>query len=373
MYSDPAAAELEKVSLREWFASRLNDTTGDIAERLDALIPQTWTTQAEQDYASELEAWKAEGEQFEGTIEQLNGRQADLMEEMRAQAAKVMEAVREQAADLTKANKAAGSLQVSTGGEPLRAPTEDEVVDHAESTMLDGVWHVHRLEEKMERAAPQDQTRMLERQLRVLQFTGGDTLLRWLRSIGKAEGFEEPLSEMERTEGALAEALKAETPVRAWQRRAPLKGVARWNDRCATLSFYGTDKLDDNDNKHVEEMRAYLAAAAKEGITKPVSSVGARTEMFGCGAMRYGGSTYRWDYDGTYITASDSKTVPSEQTYWTDDEGQLVGKAKGHPGQKWTIAPYKTPTKAPDTGGVDLPSVFLTGLFGPIASIFNRA
>ncbi|MFD9624061.1 hypothetical protein ACFWB2_43800 [Streptomyces virginiae] len=46
-----------------------------------------------------------------------------------------------------------------------------------------------------------------------------------------------------------------------------------------------------------------------------MSSVGLRTEMYGCGAVRYGGSTYRWDYDGTYITASDNKTVPSERTY----------------------------------------------------------
>ncbi|MFI0503217.1 hypothetical protein ACH3WN_10160 [Streptomyces albogriseolus] len=372
MFSDPADVELEKVSLQEWYASRLNDTTGDIAKRLDALIPQPWTTQAAQDYASELEQWKEEGERFEGTIEQLNSRQADLMEEIRAQAAKVMEAVREQAADLTKANKANDSLRISTGGGRFRAPTEDEVVDTMESRMLGGVWHVQRLEEEMERADPRDYAYLLENQLGALECTGGYSLLEWLRAIGKAEGFEKPLKEMERTEDALAQALKAETPVRAWQRRAPLKGVARWNDRCATLSFYGTDKLDDNDNEHVEEMRAYLAAAAKEGITKPVSSVGARTEMFGCGAMRYVGSTYRWDYDGTYITASDSKTVPSEQTYWTDDKGQLVGKAKGHPGQKWTIAPYKAPTKA-DSGGVDLPSVFLTGLFGPIASVFNRA
>ncbi|MFB8086894.1 hypothetical protein [Streptomyces sp. NPDC055992] len=373
MYSDPAAVELEKVSLRGWFASRLNDTTGDTAERLDALIPQAWTTQAAQDYASDLEAWKEEGVRLGGTIEQLNGRQANLMEEMRAQAAKVMEAIREQAADLAKANKAtARGMRISIDGESPRALTEDELVAHMESKMLDGVRGVQRWEERMERAAPQVQARILEEQLKILERTGGDRVLRSLKFIGKAEGFEEPLGEMERTEGALAAALRAETPVRAWQRRAPLKGVARWNDRCATLSFYGTDKLDGNDNRYVEEMRAYLAAAAKEGITKPVSRVGARTEMFGCGAMRYGGSTYRWDYDGTYITASDSKTVPSEQTYWTDDEGQLVGKAKGNPGQKWTIAPYKAPTKAvPDS--VDLPCVFLTGLFGPIASVFNRA
>ncbi|MEV6425557.1 hypothetical protein [Streptomyces sp. NPDC051662] len=30
---------------------------------------------------------------------------------------------------------------------------------------------------------------------------------------------------------------------------------------------------------------------------------------------------------------ADSKTVPSERTYWTDDNGYLVGKNKGGPGQ----------------------------------------
>ncbi|MGW7440741.1 hypothetical protein [Streptomyces sp. NPDC054849] len=60
-----------------------------------------------------------------------------------------------------------------------------------------------------------------------------------------------------------------------WQHRAPLKGVARWNDRCARLSFYGEDRLGGIDKKFVETMRTYLAEAEKGGITKPVGRVGA--------------------------------------------------------------------------------------------------
>ncbi|GAA5062191.1 hypothetical protein [Streptomyces similanensis] len=372
MYSDSLAVEREKESLREGYASRLNDATGGTAERLDALIPEAWKTRAAQDYEEELRYWKLEGAQFEGTIEQLNGRQAKLLEQMRSQAGKVMEGVRDKAEDLTKANRDADSWKVSVGGGPFRALTKDELVSSVERRLLRGVWAVQRLEEKMEDAEPQQQAAMLERQLRSLQFSGGDQVLRWLKGIDAVGDFEEPLKAMEDDEKDLVKALKAETPVRAWQRWAPLKGVARWNDRCASLAFDDTSRLGGTDRSHAEEMRAYLALAATEGITKPVSRVGARTRMYGCGALRHRGSTYRWDYDGTYITASDSKTVPSEQTYWTDDDGRLVGKEKGGSGQKWTIAPYKAPTKAPNTGGISLPGIYLTGMFGPVISTLNR-
>ncbi|PKW11836.1 hypothetical protein SAMN05428944_0930 [Streptomyces sp. 1222.5] len=79
--------------------------------------------------------------------------------------------------------------------------------------------------------------------------------------------------------------------------------------------------------------------------------MGSRTELYGCGAKRYEGSTYRWSYDCIYISASDSQTVRGKQTYGSDDDGRLVGKAKGHPGQKWKIAPYKAPAKPPQADG----------------------
>ncbi|MGX4695192.1 hypothetical protein [Streptomyces sp. JNUCC 63] len=53
--------------------------------------------------------------------------------------------------------------------------------------------------------------------------------------------------------------------------------------------------------------------------------------MRGCGDSRSTGNTCRWVYDGTYIYGADSKTAAVERTYWTDDNGYLVGKNKGGP------------------------------------------
>ncbi|MFD9624062.1 hypothetical protein ACFWB2_43805 [Streptomyces virginiae] len=130
----------------------LNDATEDAAKRLDALIPEEWTTLAAQDYEAELNDWKREGEQFEGTVEELNGRQAALSEKLRTQHGKLLE----------------GSGAA-----------------------------------RMERR------------------------LREFKQLKLSESFGEALEKAQRTEQAVVEALKAEAPVRAWQRRPPLKGMAR--------------------------------------------------------------------------------------------------------------------------------------------------
>ncbi|MFE2330252.1 hypothetical protein ACFXD5_41190 [Streptomyces sp. NPDC059385] len=55
--------------------------------------------------------------------------------------------------------------------------------------------------------------------------------------------------------------------------------------------------------------------------------------------------------------------MPSERTYWTDENGILVGKNKGSPGQTWTLTPWKrTPEESPNL----LRAILLTGLFGPL-------
>ncbi|MEV0990830.1 hypothetical protein [Streptomyces sp. NPDC049949] len=363
MHSKPLAEERENAVLRAWFASMLNDATGDVAKRLGALIPDEWTAQATQDYEDELARWKQEGERNGGTVEELNGRQAALLEKLRLQHGALLEAHKEQAGSLAEALRAAGEMKID--GEP---PTKESLQEHAEEVLLWGTAYLQKLEEKVERAEPQEQQRLLQQQVESMEVFGAAGMNLWLSDLELPAALEEALEEARRTEEALVEALKAEAPVRAWQRRAPLKGLARWNDRCARLSFHGADALDGIDKKFAETMQTYLAEAAEGGITKPVSRVGSRTEMFGCGAKRYEGSTYRWDYDGTYISASDSETVPAERTYWTDDDGRLVGKAKGGPGQKWTIAPYKEPAKSEKANGED---IFLTGMFGPLASILR--
>ncbi|MFJ9079471.1 hypothetical protein ACIRO3_30175 [Streptomyces sp. NPDC102278] len=77
----------------------------------------------------------------------------------------------------------------------------------------------------------------------------------------------------------------------------------------------------------------------------------------------------RWAYDGTHIYGADSKTVPTERTYWTDEAGYLVGKSKGGPAQAWTLAAWKpAQTQQPDP----VRAIALTGLFGPIAGFLGN-
>ncbi|MFJ5806534.1 hypothetical protein [Streptomyces sp. NPDC093093] len=101
-----------------------------------------------------------------------------------------------------------------------------------------------------------------------------------------------------------------------------------------------------------------VAASGSSGIAvRPM-------RMYGSGASRTKDRTYRWDTDGAYIFGADSKTVPSEQTYWTDNDGQLIGGPEGAAGQTWTIKPW-TPPPAPKAS---LNDYELTGLFGPLGA-----
>ncbi|MFD4740170.1 hypothetical protein ACFWNQ_22770 [Streptomyces virginiae] len=155
-----------------------------------------------------------------------------------------------------------------------------------------------------------------------------------------------------------------------------LADLMDWNQNCAFVAFYGESgiRLTNSNTRTAEDkkiaaaMTAYIKAAAEEGITKAGGASSARTGMYGAGASRSGGSTYAWTYDGTYIYGADSKTVPSERTYWTDEDGYLVGRNKGGAGQKWTLAPW-TPTPEPKIS--DGLALVRTGLFGPIGFFFS--
>ncbi|MFI8266595.1 hypothetical protein [Streptomyces sp. NPDC085665] len=140
-----------------------------------------------------------------------------------------------------------------------------------------------------------------------------------------------------------------------------------WHGYCASLKF-PQQNIEEEDLEGPEAAQSYLDAAAEEGIHPPaVKADRTSTRMYGCGASRGKNSTYRWAYDGTHIYGADSKTVPSERTYWTDDGGYLVGKNKGGPGQTWTLASWKPP--APQSDPVK--AIALTGLFGPIANLLG--
>lgn len=160
-----------------------------------------------------------------------------------------------------------------------------------------------------------------------------------------------------------------------WERTTPKEDLGYWHSLCAFLQFNapenvrvsGSHAQTGQDKRMAAAMRAYLDAAAKEGIRPQSQAVSARMEMYGCGASRGENRTYRWEYDGTYIYGADSKTVPSERTYWTDDNGYLVGKDKGGPGQKWTLTSWK-PAPAEDR---DMTPALRTGLFGSITDLFG--
>lgn len=150
--------------------------------------------------------------------------------------------------------------------------------------------------------------------------------------------------------------------------------MENWDHHYAFVKFHGdglrSKDAPEADKRAVRAARAYVEAAAKEGITPSSDAPGARTELYGSGASRGKNSTYRWVFDGTYIYGADSKTVPSERTYWTDNDGRLIGKGKGGPGQTGALAPWTPPPAKTDWDGAS-EQLFLTGLFGPFVAIFG--
>ncbi|MFB7053475.1 hypothetical protein ACFCXT_10175 [Streptomyces vinaceus] len=141
-----------------------------------------------------------------------------------------------------------------------------------------------------------------------------------------------------------------------------------WHGYCASITF-PEHNVENEDEDGVEAAQAYIDAAADEGIHRPqVESGDASTRMYGCGASRDKNSTYRWTYDGTHIYAADSRTVAAGRTYWTDQDGFLVGKSKGGPGQAWTLAPWKPTAR---TQHDPVKAIAYTGLFGPVAGLLG--
>ncbi|MFG3350271.1 hypothetical protein ACGF1Z_35100 [Streptomyces sp. NPDC048018] len=369
MHGNPSAEAEERHWRRKQFANLLGDVPDDLARTLVALIPEKWTAVAEKEYTAELAAWEKEGEPLLKGLKSLNARQATALEKLRTQQAAMLGKLRANHDMLWKAYEAHPRAIGTTivGNEPQRPRTREEVLDALEQPLLWGTQRVERIERQMEQAPPEKQAALLERQVAALEMWSVTEVRDNLKNIGVDAQFLGDFERVYQSERELVLALKAESPTRAWQLRAPLRGVARWNAGCAWLALYDADGLRASDREHVEAMRTYVAAAEKGGVTVPPGRVSAGTTMYGCGAKRYKGSTYRWVFDGTHIYAADSTTLPSQATYWTDEEGALVGKAKGGPGQKWTLAKVEEAPTRP-SGQTAAEAVFFTGLFGPITA-----
>ncbi len=188
-----------------------------------------------------------------------------------------------------------------------------------------------------------------------------------------AEQFRHKLNDMpgdlkEKLAVLLPEAFKAEAETELGADASLSEVLDLWHRYCASLMF--PEHNVEEDPEGTEAAQSYLDAAAEAGIhPPPVESDRALTRMYGCGASRDKNSTYRWAYDGTHIYGADSKTVPTERTYWTDDGGYLIGRNKGGPGQTWTLTAWNHRTQTqPDP----VKAIALTGLFGPIAGLLGN-
>jgi hypothetical protein len=176
-----------------------------------------------------------------------------------------------------------------------------------------------------------------------------------------------PGSRKEELSVLLPEAFKAEAESELGADAGLSEVLDLWHRYCASLVF--PEHNVEEDLEGPEAAQSYLDAAAEDGVHPPaVESGRSSTRLHGCGASRGTNSTYRWAYDGTHIYGADSKTVPSERTYWSDEGGYLTGKVKGGPGQSWTLTAWKPPAGIPHD---PVRAIALTGLFGPAAGLFG--
>lgn len=306
----------EQSRAKKQFAYRLESLSEDLREKLGALIPQEWKAQQTKDRAGYLRAWE------ERRSKHLK-RRAAVDAELEAWA---------------------------TDTEPLSAEQLAKVRQLREE-FLDWREEGEAARERGQKIQPgRDLTR--EENALVMELEPRTEAIR-----ARAE---ELIPKFE--EGRLKDLPAAR------QHTALAQQWQDWHSACVLVAFNEESQLVPRDEKFVSALRAYLQAVAEEGIRPQADASGARTEMYGSGASRKSGSTYRWVFDGTHIYGADSKTVPAERTYWTDDNGYLVGRNKGGPGQTWTLASWKAPAPAARAAA---PALLLTGLFGPIADLFT--
>ncbi|MGW5307656.1 hypothetical protein ACWERF_27435 [Streptomyces griseoluteus] len=332
------------------FQNRLNDMPADVRNRLAPLIPDEWAT---------IQARKRT----------VSGRQARMrrqQEEDRAYADAEQEAWSGQddppsAADLAALRRY--RCAVAEGTAPLLQELDEvlemlEASDVAELTPLLRERDPDRLSNKQKQAL----SRMTREQRRGMLSIDWVTVRR-LEADSRAPKVQalaqELLPAAEERRAAAALAAIPQNDVRNWHRLCAVRKIRKET----AIRLTSIDRETDEDKRIITALDAYLEAAVAEGIVPPGIGSSAVTLMDGCGTSRGPNALCGWIYDGTHIYGSDSKTVPSERTYWTDEDGYLVGKPKGGPGQTWSVKPW-TPSKPP--AGISRSDIALTGLFGPI-------
>lgn len=334
MHADSSNKTSDLFSTEHAFQNRLDDMPADVRGRLAPLIPAEWTTirarkRAEYLAATEQERAYADAE-MEAWAAQENPPSAEDLSLLHAYRL--------------------GDIDGSVPS-PLEREAYTDLPEGEQREMVLRSLHPKALE-------------MLQ--------TGLDERMR--KVVDRLEDDPRAKQVEERAEKLLPEV--KERRAAAAQATIPLEDLRAWHSQCAFLTAHGSGAVlrlsgrdeTDEDRRITAAMARYVKAAAKEGIVPPVIASDSTTRLYGCGAVNAGSSTYNWTYDGTYIYAADSDTIPSQQTYWTDNNGYLVGRPKGGPGQTWSIVKW-TPTK-PEPG-TSLSETALTGLFGPLDTVFG--
>lgn len=332
MHADGSKAGTDRFNTERAFLNRLDDMPADVRKRLAPLIPAEWTT-IQADERAEI------------------AKTSDFQQREEDRAAAYAEAQAWAAEKNPPSDRDLGLLRAyRLGIVDDTIPSLVEVMEYSllpedeQESWLAGAGLTPEKEEALRYGIPEPMTSAVER------------LENDPRAAQVSARAQKLLPDIRQRLAAAAQAA------------IPRDDLHEWHFYCAGLKVsdravrLGDGPETSQDRRIMTALDAYAKAAAKEGIVPPVIAADSTTRMYGSGASNYEGSTYGWTYDGTHIYAADSRTIPSQQTYWTDAGGYLVGRPKGGPGQSWSITAW-TPTPEPDT---NLGAVTLTGLFGPL-------
>ncbi|WP_236239819.1 hypothetical protein [Streptomyces sp. CC228A] len=332
----------DRFNTQRAFESRLNDMPADLRGRLAPLIPAEWTA-----IQARLRAGMAKNYEF----------QQDERARAYAEAEAEAWAAEENPPSAHDLSLLRAYRLRSMGGRP--DPISERGHQFAEMP--------EEVREKVLSFLPAEEQQALRSEIAQLRGEIDQPtkeVVERLRSDPRAEQVRERaeklLPEVKERRAAAAQAAIPLEDLNEWHRKC---AVRRLDDSEVLLRFTNFNYSTDEDKRIMAALDTYLKAAAKEGIVPPVIASDSTTRLYGCGASQGPDSTYGWTYDGTHIYASDSNTIPSRQTYWTDAGGYLVGRPKGGPGQTWSIVKW-TPTE-PEPG-TNLSETALTGLFGPL-------
>ncbi|GAB2722689.1 hypothetical protein [Kitasatospora kifunensis] len=346
MYAGSSAEHRKKRAALAAFENRLNELPADVKAKLAALIPDAWKAWEAKRYSAELKKWQLDNEETEEKrCEIVAWREAFAADEEPPSADNLARYIAIKERDLAVELARQRWEEFQDAHEKYKERVESTYLNDPGSTQPE--WDLGAEVQLVPLPEPTPEEKALTAEMQQNP--------RYTRVDERVDDLLPAMAER-----------RTKDLERDWQLRAPAAELEQWHKLCAALALDKSDisfpgASEDQKKTFNAALRAYLEAAAKQGVKPTTDSSGAPTGM-DAGGTPDDGDTYRWVYDGTHIYAAAGRTVPSERTYWTDEDGRLVGKSKGGPGQTWTLASWTPPAPTSDPGR----PILLTGLFGPV-------